>query len=212
MINWKGLKMLTFYHSPNSRSTAILTLVEELGLADKLALEVVSIPRMDGSGRRDPGNPHPEGKVPCLVHDGQVITERGAILLHLTCLFPSDLAPAVGTAGWGKLAGWLTWYHGVMEPVLICEAAGLSHPFLTAAIRGHAEVADRLRAALAQGPWLMGETYTVADLLCSAPYIWFRDLVVKDPLIEDWVSRCMERPARQRAMAREAQQKLPDAA
>ena len=69
--------MLTFFHAPNSRSSAIATLIDEMGISDWIETRLVSIPRQDGSGGRDPMNPHPEGKVPVLVHDGQVITERG---------------------------------------------------------------------------------------------------------------------------------------
>ena len=90
--------MLTLFHSPQSRSSAIVALIEEMGIQDWVEIREVTIPRMDGSGGRDPANPHPDGKVPALVHDGQVITERAAIILHLTSLFPdSGMAPKVGT-------------------------------------------------------------------------------------------------------------------
>jgi glutathione S-transferase len=199
--------MLTLFHAPNSRSSAIITLIDEMGIADWIDIRAVTIPRQDGSGGRDPMNPHPEGKVPALVHDGHVITERGAIILHLTTLFPdSGLAPTAGSPAWGSYAGWLTWYHGVMEPVLVHEYAKLSHPALDATFRGHAEVAARLSAALANGAWLLGDSYSAADLLVHAPYAWFGDATPDNPLIRDWVERCKARPARQRTI--EADQKL----
>jgi glutathione S-transferase len=197
--------MLTLYHSPQSRSSAILTLIDEMHLEDWIDIRIVTIPRIDGSGGRDPANPHPEGKVPCLVHDGEVITERAAIILHLTMLFPDGgLAPLPGTAAWGRFATWMAWYQGVLEPVLILDAAGVSHPWLAAAIRGVPEATARLHAALERGPWLMGDTYSAADLLLHSPYAWFKDATPDDPLIRDWVARCMARPARARAMARDA--------
>ena len=126
--------MLTLYHSPESRSVAILSLIEEMGIQDWVEVRTVTIPRMDGSGGRDPANPHPEGKVPALVHDGVVLTERAAIILHLTSLFPdSAMAPKVGTPEWGAFATWMAWYQGVLEPAFILEGAGVSHPWLTAA-------------------------------------------------------------------------------
>jgi glutathione S-transferase len=188
--------MLTLFHSPESRSVTIMSLIEEMGIADRIDLRVVAIPRMDGSGGRDPSNPHPEGKVPALVHDGRVITERAAIILHLTALFPdSRLAPRVGTPDWGAFAGWLAWYQGVLEPVVILEGAGVTHPWLTAAIRDHKTAAARLRAALEKGPWIMGETFSAVDILLHGPYAWFREATPDDPLIRDWVERCMARPA-----------------
>ena len=42
--------MLTFYHSPMSRSSAIATLIRELGAEAAVETRLVSIPRVDGSG------------------------------------------------------------------------------------------------------------------------------------------------------------------
>jgi glutathione S-transferase len=198
--------MLTLFHAPQSRSSAIMTLIDEMGIADKVDVRLTDILRQDGSGHRDPANPHPEGKTPALVHDGHVITERAAVILHLTTLFPdSGLAPAVGSPEWGSYITWLAWYQGVFEPVLIFDAAGLSHPWLTATFRGHKEAAARLHSALARGPWLLGDRYSAADLLCHSPYAWFKDATPDDPLIQDWVARCMARPARARVVAADAE-------
>jgi glutathione S-transferase len=197
--------MLTLFHSPQSRSTAIMALIEEMGIADWIDIREVTIPRMDGSGQRDPSNPHPEGKVPALVHDDRLITERGAIILHLTSLFPdSEMAPKVGTPDWGVFAMWMAWYHGVLEPTFIMEAAGVTHPWMTAAVRDHKTAVARLRAALDKGPWIMGERYSAVDLLLHAPYAWFAEATPDDPLIRDWVDRCKARPAGQKVIAADA--------
>lgn len=198
--------MLTLFHSPDSRSTAILTLIEEMGIEDWIEVKLVTIPRMDGSGGRDPENPHPEGKVPALVHDGLLITERAAIILHLTALFPdSGMAPTVGTPEWGSFAGWMAWYQGVLEPTFILEAAGVSDPWLTAAIRDHQTAVARLRSALEKGPWIMGEDFSAADILLHAPYAWFPNATPDDPLFRDWVARCQNRPAAIKVRTKEAE-------
>lgn len=193
--------MLTLYHSPNSRSSGIMVLLAEMGITDKVEVRQVSIPRQDGSGARDPANPHPEGKVPALMHDGHLITERSAIMAYLTTLFPeSGLAPKAGSPEWGSYLTWLSWYQGVLEPVLITEAAGIAHPYIAATFRSHTEAAARIRAALEKGPWLLGERFSAADLLVHSPYAWFGDAIPDDPLIKDWVARCMARPARLRVL------------
>jgi glutathione S-transferase len=164
---------------------------------------------MDGSGSRDPANPHPEGKVPALVQDGTVITERAAIILVLTTMFPdSGLAPAVGTPEWGAFVAWLTWYQGVVEPVVIFQATEISHPWLTATFRGPEEMAARLRAALQKGPWLLGERFSAADILVHSPFAWFPAATPDDPLIRDWVERCKARPARQQVLQADAAQRV----
>ncbi len=193
--------MIALYHAPNSRSSAIVALIHEIGIADKIDIRIVDIPRvMSGTGAADPSNPHPEKKAPCLVHDGHVLTERGAVMAYLTALFPSDMAPPVGTPAWGSFLTWMTWYQGVMEPALIFDFAKISHPSLTATFRGAPEVTARIRSALDLGPWLLGDRFTAADLLIHSPYAWFGN-TPDDPVIQDWVARCMDRPARQKALA-----------
>lgn len=188
--------MLTFYHSPKSRSSAIAVLIDEMGIADRLDIRTVAIPRQDGSGRRDPANPHPEGKVPALDHDGHLITERGAIMVHLTTLFPeAGLAPPVGTPDWGSYLTWMCWYQGVLEPVMIFDYAKITHPALTATFRGLPEAVARIGAALAKGPWLLGEHFSAADLLVHSPFAFFPEMTPDDPLIRDWVTRCRARPS-----------------
>ena len=121
--------MLTFYHSPNSRSTSIKQLILELGVADKVKTVEVTIPRQDGSGARDPKNPHPEGKVPYLTDGEDYVRERAAIILYLTDRFPeAGLGRPVGDAQRGRYLSWLIWYQGVLEPVTILNWAKLDHP------------------------------------------------------------------------------------
>ena len=205
MENAKENAMLTFFHAPSSRSSVITVLIDEMGIQDQIETHIVEVPRSDGTGRRDPANPHPEGKVPALLHDGRIITERGAIMLHLCGLFPdSGMSPRPGTPEWGAFASWLTWYQGVLEPVLILDFAKASHPLLTSTFRGPTEAAARIRAALEQGPWLMGENYGAADLLVHSPYALFQDITPDDPLIRHWLARCMDRPARLRVIAADA--------
>ena len=173
-----------------------------MGIGDKVTVETVGIRRFDGSGQRDPANPHPEGKVPMLFHDDAMVMESGAVMLYLTALFPdSGMAPKPGTATRGAYLTWLFWYGSVMEPVLTLAAAGIDHPYLVAGIRGVAEVNARLNAALQKGPWLLGDQFSAADLLCCSPYNWFRDAMPDDPLIRDWVARCLARPSIARTLA-----------
>lgn len=194
--------MATLYHSHNSRSSALVTLIDELG-AD-VEIREVTIPRHDGSSGRDPANPHPEGKVPYLVDGDECLRERGAIMLYLTDSFPqAGLGPLQGQPGRGAYLSWLFYYHGVMEPVLLLDYAKLSHPAFHAAIRDSATMFERLTEALEKGPWLLGDQYSAADLLCSGPFQWVSEFMPESPLIRDWVRRCAERPAAQRTAARD---------
>jgi glutathione S-transferase len=194
--------MLTLIHTPLSRSSRIVTLIDEMCIKDWVKIEPVSIVRTDGSGTRDASNPHPEGKVPLLIHDGTVIRESGAIIQYLTDMFPdAGLGRPVGHAQRGEYISWLYWYGSVMEPVMIFEALGLSQPSLARTFRGVAELTSKISAALQTGPYLLGDTYSAADLLVQSPYAWFKDATPDDPAIRDWVARCSARPSVARTMA-----------
>lgn len=197
--------MLTLFHAPNSRSSRIVTLIDEMGIKDQVHIIPIDILRQDGSGAADPRNPHPDAKAPALLHDGGLITESAAVILYLTDMFPNGaMAPIQADAKRADYLTWLFYYGGVVEPVLIFEAMGIKNPALTRTFRDHAEIAARLHAALAKGPWLLGDSYSAADLLMHSPYAWFRDATPNDPLIKDWVARCMARPAQARTMATDA--------
>lgn len=197
--------MLTLYHAPHSRSSRIVTLIDEMGIADHVNIVPIAIVRMDGSGGADPKNPHPDAKAPALLHDQTLITESGAVILYLTDMFlDSGMAPNHGDPERGNYLTWLFYYAGVVEPVLLCEAMGIKHPALTRTFRDHAQIITRLRTALTKGPWLLGDTYTAADLLMHSPYAWFNESLPDDPLIKDWVARCMARPACKRTATSDA--------
>lgn len=199
--------MLTFYHSPNSRSTTVATAIEEMGVGAHVKTKLVSIPRQDGSGRRDPENPHPEGKVPLLDHDGAIVWERPAILTYLSDVFPD--APAirpVGHAERGPFLSWLAYYGDVVEPVMILRAAEIEHPFLHAGLRGYDEVTDRLARTLDDGrDYLLAGGFSTADLLMASPFMWFRDFLPDEPAIAAWFERVAARPAVARVAERDAE-------
>lgn len=185
--------MLTLFHSPKSRSTRIIALLHELGALDDVSVEIVAIARQDGSGQRDPANPHPEGKVPFLVHDGVTTWESSAIMLYLADLFPkAGLSIPPEHPQRGAYLSWFAWYSGVVEPVMLLEATGLTHPALASTFRSGTEMRQRLAVGLAEGPYLFGERFTAADLLLHSPYAWFGK--AGDPVIDAWVERCMARP------------------
>ncbi|MFT4014326.1 MAG: glutathione S-transferase family protein [Paracoccus sp. (in: a-proteobacteria)] len=188
--------MLTLYHSPRSRSTSIVQLVAELGIDQQIRIQTVTIPRQDGSGGRDPANPHPEGKVPYLTDGTDHVRERAAIVIYLTDRFPeAGLAPLPGDAGRGQYLSWVIWYQGVFEPVAILSWAGVDHPAIKASLRDYDTALARLDEVLSRQPYLLGDKFSAADLLCSGPFAWFGDMLPTTPAVKDWVARCQDRPS-----------------
>lgn len=188
--------MPTLYHAPNSRSTSILALVEEMGIADRIDVVEVTVARQDGSGGPDPRNPHPEGKVPYLTDGEDHVRERGAIVAYLTDKFPeAGLGRPVGHPQRGAFLSWLFYYQGVMEPVLVLDWAKIEHPAFHATFRDLDGVFARLSETLDGQPYLLGEDYSAIDLLLSSPFHWLPDALPAQPSIQDWVWRCADRPA-----------------
>ena len=194
--------MATLYHAPNSRSSVVVSLIDELG-ADVEIVEV-SVPRHDGSGGPDPNNPHPEKKVPFLVDGGETVRERGAIMVYLTDKYPeAGLGPLAGEPGRGAYLSWLFYYQSVMEPVIICRMAGVSHPVIEASLRDEATMTANLVETLGRQPYLLGERFSAADLLCSSPFLWLPDLLPENEAVRDWVARCGARPSLKRTLERD---------
>jgi len=66
-------------------------------------------------------------------------------------------------------------------------------------------VGDALRNAVSDQPWLAGETFTVADILCATLIgnAFNRELLTEDGPLRDWSRRARQRPANLRAEARD---------
>ena len=85
---------VTLYHSPNTRSSGTLTLLEELGMPYELKV----LDMKAGEQRQPPYLAvNPMGKVPAIRHGEAVVTEQGAIYLYLADRWPqAGLAPPIG--------------------------------------------------------------------------------------------------------------------
>lgn len=162
-------------------------------------IRTVHVQRHDGSGGKDANNPHPEGKVPLLVHNGEVIRESSAIILYLTDHFGGPMGRAVGEPGRGTYVSWLSYYGDIIEPIMVMQMMQMMNPTyagifdetgIKSTLRGPEEIKTALASALKNQPFLLGDEYTAIDLLIASPYQWFPDATPDDPGVRDWVKRC----------------------
>ena len=132
--------------------------------------------------------------MPYLTDGDDAVRERGAIMLYLTDAYPdAGLGPLPGEAARGACLSWLFYCQGVIEPLLILKRANVSHPAITAGLRDFDTMIERLAEPLRRRPWLLGERFSAADMLCSSPFFWFADMMPAHPAIRDWVAGCGER-------------------
>ena len=155
---------LTFFHSPNTRSAGARILLEELD-AD-YTLHVLNMKKGE---QREPAYLaiNPMGKVPALLHRGELICEQVAVFIYLADLFPAaGLAPALNDPLRGPYLRWMAFYGSCYEPAVIDrsmkrEPAGMAtSPYGTFDIMFKA-----LTDQLAKGPYLLGEKFSAADVL-----------------------------------------------
>jgi len=196
--------MLVLHHAPQSRSSRIVWLLEELG-AD-YRLKITDIPRPDGKGAPDVANPHPDKKVPALVDDGVIITESSAVVLYLSDKFPAaGIGPVVGDPARGPYLSWLAYYAGVIEPVINLEFAGLGgNEVMQRTFRDRAALDRRLLAALEAGPYALGKKFSGADILIASMGQFLRTMLPAGAVVDAYLERCNARPALARAIAKDA--------
>lgn len=189
--NERVTPMIKLYHSPHSRSSGILSLLRMMGKDSEVEIETVHIRRQGGVGQNDPKNPHPEGKVPLLEVNGHFIRERGAIMLWLTDHFDSPLGRGADDPLRGEYLSWLFYYGSVVEPVLYLSYLDLAdNALIYEWCRDQATMFAALERALEQHAFLIDDKISAADLLVSAPFQWFPDLIPAKGAVRDWFDAC----------------------
>ena len=192
---------LVLFHNPHSRAAMTRALLEELG-AD-YALRVLDF-RKNQQLAPDYTAINPMGKVPAIRHKGTPVTETVAIYIYLADVFPqANLAPALDDPQRGTYLRWLVFYAACFEPA-ISDRAMKREP----APRAQSPYADfdttmnAITSALKPGPWLLGESFSAADVLWGNALRWLTGFGMVDatPVIAGYVARVMARPAEQRAI------------
>ena len=196
---------LTLYHASPSRSSIALWMLEEVG--EPYDIKLLKLSAGDNM-KPDYLAINPMGKVPALGHGGTIITELAAICTYLADEFPArKLNVPIGTPRRGVYLKWLFFNPGCLEPAVIDRAAPRKEP----ARRGMLGYGDFdttmnvLAMAVAQGPFLMGEQFTAADVLIGANIRWgmvFK-MIPERKEFTDYVARLVARPAAQRAEAKD---------
>jgi glutathione S-transferase len=189
--------VVTLFHSPQTRSSGSLTLLEELGAPYNLHLL-----NMKAGENRQPAYLaiNPMGKVPALLHNGALITEQVAIFLYLADLFPeAGLAPAIGDPLRGPYLRWMAFYAACYEPALIDRA--LKREAGVQAMSTYGDWDTMFGAVvdqLSKGPYLLGDKISAADVLWGSALDWgtrFGIVPADEPTIAAYVKRVITRPA-----------------
>lgn len=227
---------IVLYHSPYSTCSQKVRLV----LAEK---KIDYTSREISFARQEQLSPdylaiNPNGVVPTVVHDGQVVTDSSCIMEYLDEVFPNPPLSPDSALGRARMRAWLRYFEEVPTaaarvpsfqqvflPVLRVvqnedefEASAAKRPirkgfyrkmnsgkgFTSDELQNSTEqlqqTVDRIDRALANGLWIMGEQFTLAEC-CVVPIIDRLDDIgmsaiwAQRPRFVDWLVRVRQRPA-----------------
>ena len=181
---------------------------------------------------------NPNGVVPTLVHDGQVIIDSSVICEYLDETFPKTSLTPQDPVERANMRQWMRYFDEVAttavrfpsfnmaflprfdglddKPFLEDEAnvrplrkeffirmgrSGFPDKDVETAIGNISKTVIRMEQALTKGPWILGEMYTLADIIIAPSIDRMSDLGFsalweeQHPRVTDWHHRIKHRPA-----------------
>ena len=198
---------LVFYYAPMSSASITELVLEELGVP----CEKVKLDFQKGDTKKPEFVAlNPNGKVPCVVHDGTPIWESAALTMYLGETFGVErgLYPAPGPRR-GEAMKWIVWTNVSLGDALGRFARNLTSWYpddqknAKAGEAATQDVAACLRildGALAGKQFLLG-SYTLADAHLGSLCEWLRMLKIDFtavPNVNAWSDRLRVRPAYQK--------------
>jgi glutathione S-transferase len=199
-------RRVTLYHSPHTRGSGALTLLEELG-AD-YDLHVLNM-KAGEQRRADYLAINPMGKVPAIRHGESLVTEQVAVYLYMADLYPeAGMAPAIGDALRGPYLRWMAFYGSSFEPAVIDRAMKRDPgPSAMSPYGDYDTVLNALTTQLSGGDYMLGDRFMALDVLWGTALTWMVSfkLVPDLRVITDYVARVSARPAVSRVRAKDAE-------
>lgn len=195
---------IVLYHHPQSRAASVVWMLEEVGCD----YEIQHVDLRAGAQRTPEFLAlNPMGKLPVLVDGDAVVTETAAIGVYLADRHaPGRLAPALDDPARGTFLRWSFFAPSVLEPACMARAAEWTYRDTSAGWGRFEAVVASLEQALASGPWLLGERFSMADVILGGTirYMLRFEMLPPNEAFTAYASRLSERPALQRAEARNA--------
>jgi glutathione S-transferase len=195
---------MKLYFSPGACSFAPHIALREAGLPyEPVKVDLGKHTLADGT---DYYKINPKGYVPMLeLDDGTRLTEVAMILQYIADRKPGTLAPAFGSMERYRLIEWLnfiaTEIHKQFNPLWHPETPDATKEKQRATLAKRFAI---IEATLAKQPYLMGQSFTVADAYLHAILNWSGHLKVDvPPALQEFQQRVAVRPAVQAAQQAE---------
>ena len=191
---------LIFYTNPMSRGRIIRWMLEETGIPYETRFVRY------GAEMNSPAYTaiNPMRKVPAIVHDGQVITECGAICLYLADAFPrAGLAPPLAERA--DYYRWMMFAAGPWEQANVNAALGVNVTPEQSRMAGYGtfdRALDVLLSLIPDEGYMLGENFSALDVYAGSHIGWAIEFgsVPATPEVEAYLKRIRARPAALRAV------------
>ena len=187
---------ITLFHSPQTRSSGTLALLEELHAP--YSLHVLN---MKAGEQRQSAYlaVNPMGKVPAILHGDVLITEQVAIGIYLADIFPeAGITPAIGDTLRGSYLRWYVFYASCFEPALVDKAMKREPGPVGMVPYGDLDTTmNTLIVQLSKERWLLGDKFTAADVLWGTALTWMTGfgLIAAVAPIKSYIDRWNARPS-----------------
>src|ERR1700709_2855563 len=194
--------MMKLYWAPRTRSFSALWVREETGKPYERVLTDIST-----GAQKTPEYLaiNPMGKVPALRDGEATLAEMAAICAYVAERYPeAKLAPPLGDPLRAKYLYWLFFSSGCIEPAMVQVATKVEMNPVAAGWGEAQRVFDVLDKALENGPWILGENFSAADIAVGSALnfaVRLFKMVPARPSFDRYIDRCAARPAFQRATA-----------
>ena len=202
--------MITLYWAPQTRSSRVLWMLEELGEPFDVALADVRNPDTLEEAFHVAS---PMGKVPAIrdeAPNGVIeMADSAPICLYLADRYaPGRLAPAVDDPIRGRFLFWMFYTPGAIEPAMMERFLGFEVNKGSCGWGNYETTLRVLQEGVGEGPWILGDHFTAADVLLGSSVFFMKQfgLLGGDPVLEAYLERCLARPAYQAALKRESEQ------
>lgn len=190
---------IKLFHHPFSRAANTVWVLEEVGCDYELEYVDFARGEQKGSAMRVR---NPMGKLPTLVDGEVVVTEAAAIALYLADRYaPGRLAPALDDPRRAAYLRWSFYAPSVIEPGCMAHASKWEYRASAAGFGTYEDMLDTISAAIAKGPWLLGEWFTIADVVFGGTVRFMTEFGMLDqrPEYMAYIERLSARTASQKA-------------
>jgi glutathione S-transferase len=204
--------MLKLFYAPNTCALASHIALEEAGAN----YEAVRLSFADNDQRKPEYLAvNPKGRVPALVTDRGILTETPALLVFIAQTFPNArLAPLDDAFALAEVQAFNSYLCSTVHVAHAHRLRGYrwaDDPAAIAAMQKKVpqsvgEAFALIDTKMLKGPWVMGESYSIADPYLFTVSQWLDgDGVDRSrlPKVQDHTRRMLERPAVRRAVAGE---------